>query len=204
MRTLIATLIALMLLATTPVAAGDFEDGQAAFKAGDYQKAVRHFKRSAEHGDALAQSHLGMIYSDGKGAPKDYSKAVHWYTKAAKQGHGEAQSRLGVMYSEGKGVPEDDVKAVYWLTKAAKQGLDVAQSNLGGMYRDGDGVPEDHALAYAWFSIAAARGHVIHKILKESIAKKMTPSQIAEGQKLSRELWEKHIVPLQKNSARQK
>jgi len=39
MRTLIATLIALMLFATTPVAAGDWEDGSAAHKARDYQKA---------------------------------------------------------------------------------------------------------------------------------------------------------------------
>jgi hypothetical protein len=38
MRTLIATLIALMLFATTPVAAGAWEDGQAAYRAGDYQK----------------------------------------------------------------------------------------------------------------------------------------------------------------------
>jgi len=44
MRTLIATLIALMLFATTPVAAGDFEAGGAAFDAGDYQKAVRLWK----------------------------------------------------------------------------------------------------------------------------------------------------------------
>jgi len=33
------TLIALMLFATTPVAAGDPEDGMAAFNAGDYPKA---------------------------------------------------------------------------------------------------------------------------------------------------------------------
>ena len=39
MRTLIATLIALMLFAATPVVARDLEDGVAAFKAGDYQKA---------------------------------------------------------------------------------------------------------------------------------------------------------------------
>jgi hypothetical protein len=44
MRTLIATLIALMLFATTPVAAGDWEDGAAAFRAGDHQKAVRLWK----------------------------------------------------------------------------------------------------------------------------------------------------------------
>ena len=40
MRSLIATLIALMLFATTPVVAGDFWDGVVAYNAGDYQKAL--------------------------------------------------------------------------------------------------------------------------------------------------------------------
>ena len=44
MRTLVATLIALMLFATTPMVAGAFEDGLAALKAGDYQKALRLWK----------------------------------------------------------------------------------------------------------------------------------------------------------------
>ena len=56
MRTLIATLIALMLFATTPVAAGDFEDGKAAYGGGDYQKAVRLWKPLAEQGDANTQN----------------------------------------------------------------------------------------------------------------------------------------------------
>jgi hypothetical protein len=41
MRTLIATLIALMLFAATPVVARDLEDGFAAYNAGDYQNAFR-------------------------------------------------------------------------------------------------------------------------------------------------------------------
>ena len=44
MRTLIATLTALMLFAATPVAAGDYEDGLPAYKARDYQKAFRLFE----------------------------------------------------------------------------------------------------------------------------------------------------------------
>ena len=40
MRTLVATLTALMLFATTPVAAGDFADGVVAYNEGDYQKAL--------------------------------------------------------------------------------------------------------------------------------------------------------------------
>ena len=69
MRTLIATLIALMLFATTPVAAGDYEDGLAAFKAGDYQKALRIWKPFAEHGNVLAQFSLGRMYEVGEGVP---------------------------------------------------------------------------------------------------------------------------------------
>ena len=54
------TLIALMLFATTPVAAGAWEDGQAAYRAGDYQKVVRLWKLSAEKGNKFAQSILGV------------------------------------------------------------------------------------------------------------------------------------------------
>jgi len=34
---------------------------------------------------------------------------------------------------------------------------------------------------------------------KEIMAKHMTPAQIAEAQKLSSDLWEKYVVPFQKD-----
>ena len=55
MRLLISALTALMLLAT-PVVAGDMEDAEAAYDAGDYQKAIRLFKPLVEEGDRGAQS----------------------------------------------------------------------------------------------------------------------------------------------------
>ena len=45
---MIATLTALMLFATTPVVAGDWEDASSAIRAGDYQKAFRLWKPFAE------------------------------------------------------------------------------------------------------------------------------------------------------------
>ena len=54
MRSLIAALIALMLFAAKPVAAADKKDGDAAFKAGDVQKAFRLWKRLAERLSGLA------------------------------------------------------------------------------------------------------------------------------------------------------
>ena len=113
MRTLLAILTALMLLATTPVAAGDSvlhrlrEDALVAFKAGDYQKAFRLYKPLAEQGYAWAQYGLGVMYHEGNGVPEDYAKAVHWYTKAAEQGYAEAQFLVGRGYVKGEGVPEN-------------------------------------------------------------------------------------------------
>ena len=60
MRTLVATLTALMLFVTTPVVAGDYLDGVVAYNAGDYQKALRLWKPVAEQGNKFAQSILGV------------------------------------------------------------------------------------------------------------------------------------------------
>ena len=122
----------------------------------------------------------------------DYMKSV------AKQGNVAAQTMLGIWYDLGEGVSKDDAKAVYWYTKAAKQGNKKAQTRLGLKYINGHGVPEYGVCAYAWSSIAAAQGNAQSGTFKEAVAKHMTPAQIAEGQKLSRELWGKYVVPFQK------
>ena len=93
------------------MAAGDYEDGAAALKAGDDQKAFRLWKRAAEQGDASAQFMVGLMYAGGSGTPEDDAKAVYWYTRAAKQGDMWAQQRLGLMYSNGKGVSKNYVRA---------------------------------------------------------------------------------------------
>jgi len=97
-----------------------------------------------------------------------------------------------VRYETGDGLPKNDAKAVHWWTKAAKQGVADAQYSLGLMYAKGRGVPENYVRGYAWVSTAAAQGKANRKKAKEVIA------QIAEGQKLSRGLWEKYVVPIQK------
>ncbi|MDP6022844.1 MAG: hypothetical protein QGG19_16325 [Alphaproteobacteria bacterium] len=192
-------------LSKMPVVAGNFEDGEAAYTAGDHQKAFRLWKPLADQGDAKAQYYLGGMYGTGLGVPKDGAKHIYWLTKAAKQGYVDAQSSLGFMYANDwvKGVvPEDAAKAAfYWFTKAAKQGAEDAQSNLGVMYARGEGVPKDDVRAYAWLSISLKRSQFDNhhiKQFKETVVKRMTPTQIAEAQKLSRELWGKYVVPFQK------
>ena len=72
----LAFVIALMLFATTPVAAGIYGDGEAAYSAGDYQKAFRLWKPLAERGVAQAQFNLGLMYDKGEGVPQDYASAA--------------------------------------------------------------------------------------------------------------------------------
>ena len=77
------------------------------------------------------------------------------------------------------------------------RGNATAQLNLGVMYAKGEGVPEDAVNAYAWFSIAAAQGDTRAKENKELVASRMTRSQIAEAQALSRKYWALYVLPFQ-------
>jgi uncharacterized protein len=110
-----------------------------------------------------------------------------WYRKAADQGIANAQYNLGVFYANGHGVPQDYVEAVKWYRKAADQGFAMAETNLGVMYALGHGVPQDFVLAYMWFNLAAAQGTANPVQGRDLIANHMTPSQIAEAQRLARE-----------------
>jgi TPR repeat protein len=197
MRTILTALTALMLFAT-PVVAGDFEDGFAAYEAGDYQKAFRLFKWLAQQGHVSAQHNLGFMYAKGWGVPANNVKAFYWFRKAAEQGHTSAQNHLALMYAGGKGVSADDAKAYYWWRKAAEQGNASAQFLLGAMYAEGVGVPKDYVKAYAWSSIAATQGYEEAKKNKGIIKKQMTPAQILEAQNLSSEYRKKYVVSFQK------
>jgi hypothetical protein len=172
--------------------AGPLEDGQAAFRHGDYAMAMQYFRVLADQGNAVAQNNLGAMYDQGLGVPRHYAQAIVWYRKAANQGDAAAQNNLGRMYVSGQGVPRDYAQAVVWLRKAAEQGNALGQVNLGTMYGHGHGVPQDYALAYMWFDLAASRAEdaTVRQSAVESrdrVVAKMTPAQIAEAQRLASE-----------------
>ncbi len=169
-----------------------WDEAVAAYQRGDYATALREWRPLAEQGDAAAQNNLGTMYYKGQGVPYDYAQAVKWYRKAAEQGNADAQSGLGIMYQKGQGVPQDYAKALQWYRKAAEQGKASAQNNLGVMYSKGQGVPQDYVQAHMWFNLAASRlppGEGRDKAVKnrDIVAERMTPAQISEAQKLTRE-----------------
>ncbi len=132
-------------------------------------------------------------FEDGRGAYKsgDYATALRLWRPLAKQGHATAQFNLGVMYEDGRGVPQDYAEAVKWHQFAAEQGHADAQHNLGVTYAAGQGAPQDYVQAHMWFSLAGSRFPPDEDCeavqSRDWIAAQMTPAQITEAQKLTRE-----------------
>jgi S1-C subfamily serine protease len=106
---------------------------------------------------------------------------------AAEQGLAAAQYNLGMMYDHGRGVRQDYKEAVKWYTMAAEQGYAEAQNNLGVMYQRGEGVFQDYVQAYKWHNLASAQVGKKAKENRDILRNRMTPAQIAEAQRLSRE-----------------
>ena len=91
------------------------------------------------------------------------------------------------MYAKGQGVEQNFAEAIRWFRRAAEQGLAMAQANLGTMYASGQGVKQNLVLAYMWLSLAANQDDKEAAELRDQVAPRMTPVQIAEAQKLARE-----------------
>jgi len=153
----------------------------------NYAEAVKWFRLAAEQGNAYAQFTLGFLFDDGQRVAQDYAEAVKWYRLAAAQGNAEAQSNLGRMYALGRGITRDYAEAVKWFRLAAEQGNAKAQSSLGSMYALGQGVAQDYVQAYMWFNLGVASGDVDGVKKRDMAAAEMTPQQITEAQRMTRE-----------------
>ena len=171
---------------------GCFPGLQKAKSTSNAADSVEQIRAKASLGDASAQFNIGVMYYEGQGVQQDYNQAAAWYAKAAEQGDAKAQTNLGMMYEKGQGVQQDFNQAVAWYRKAAEQGHTKAQFNLGVMYKKGQGVPQDYAQAYMWVNLAAAQGVEDAVRMRDNLVKKLTASQIEEGQRLAREWIAKH------------
>ena len=129
---LILPVLLLALFVGNSASSADFQIGLDAHKSGDFATALREFRPLAEHGNAFAQTSLGMMYYNGQGVPQNYETAVKWFTLGADQGIAGAQFSLGRMYEIGKGVPQNYETTVKWSTLAAEQGDDLTQTLLVG------------------------------------------------------------------------
>lgn len=164
----------------------------------NHHESFEWYSKAAEQGYAEAQYNLGCSHEWE--LQEEHNKAVEWYSKAAVQGHADAQYSLGRLYYNGKvlgwygasAVPQDYKKAFEWYSKAAEQGHADAQYYLGMIYAQGKGVPQDYVRAHVFLNIAVENGGLVAPESRDILAKKMTPSQIKEAQRLTREWMQKH------------
>jgi hypothetical protein len=115
----------------------------------------------------------------------DYSTAFRIFGSLAAQGHARAQYNLGAMYVQGHGVAQDYAEAAKWFRLAAAQGDAEAKSNLAVMYAQGKGVSQDNGRALMWAILSAVSGDADMVKKRDIIAKRMTPQQIAQAQKMA-------------------
>jgi len=185
-------LAVLLVLAFVVPAWAGFDEGVAAYKSGDYEKAFKEFRALGEGGHVGAQYNVGLMYDNGEGVPQDDGEALKWYFKAAKQGHAYAQVNLGVMYENGQGVSQNYAEALKWYRKTAEQGETIAQAKLAIMYGEGKGVSPDDVQALMWLYLAAAGSSKYAVKTLDLAALDMSPADISKAQRLAREWLEKH------------
>ena len=160
-----AVVLLLMAMSAFSAPAQTFEEAVAVYERSDYAAAYRGFRVHAEQGGAAAQFNLGLMYHHGQGVPQDYAAAMKWFHRAAEQGRADAQYSLGIMYHKGTGAPQDFVQAHMWLNLAA--------SRLTASEKD--------------FRQAVQR-------LRDEVASRMTPADLALAQRLARE-WRPKTEP---------
>ena len=150
----------------------------------DYIEAAKWHRMAAIQGSVLAQNNLGLLHRYGLGVEQNYTEAVKWFQLAAEQGNEGAMSSLGFMYHEGLGVLQDDAAAVKWFQLAADRGEVEAQSSLSIAYDTGRGIKQNYIEAYKWAGLAASQGSERALGLRDSLAAKMNPDQIAAAERL--------------------
>ena len=142
---------------------------------------------SADRASPEDQYQLGMRHEKGIATPQSYSEAVRWYRLSAMQGNSDAQYKLCELSERGQGLPQDYQEALRWCGLAADQGHGGAMFILGRLYHTAHGVAQDFVRAHMWYNLAAAHGYHNGKKWRDRLADDISPSQIAEAQKLARE-----------------
>lgn len=106
--------------------------------------------------------------------------------------NGEKEYQLGNMYFDGSKVPRDFSEAVKWYREAGEHGHIEAQYQLGIMYSQGQNVTQNLVEAYAWLLLATAQGKKEAFALRDKVETQLSASQVSEGQRLARQLYEKY------------
>lgn len=144
-----------------PTSRGDqmrFEEGVAAYDAGDYPLALSIWLPMAQRGDLAAQRNVAHLFRKGLGTEVDLDRALYFYERAADAGLTSAALNAGMMRADPDQPFYNADKAANWLKIASAAESPIAQWRLADLYEAGEGVEQSPGKAQHLRQQAVALG----------------------------------------------
>ncbi len=98
--------------------AAEYREGREAFAAGEFERALKAFKRAGELDYTRAFAELGALYGNGHGVAMDGGEARRLFAVGASWGDGRALALLGRAWFTGLGGPQNSAYAKNYLERA--------------------------------------------------------------------------------------
>ena len=158
--------------------------------------ALEYLASSAEYGYVKSQRSLGYCYSGvviDDLCEVDYSKSMYWFRKAAEEGDALSALSLSGMYEHGQAGEKNYSEAFYWAFLSKDMMYDnnsFSFNRLARYYEEGIGTDIDLVQAYKYYDLLSPGSAPDKARLEEQ----MTPEQIREAIRLSREWQEEHNI----------
>lgn len=156
----------------------------------DDAEALRMYRAAAEQDSSAGQWRLGNVYFHGWEVTRDYADAARWYRAASEQGSAEGQWRLGSAYYFGAGIAQGLRRGGPVVSGGGGAGQRGASVATGHVVRHG---PRRAAGSRGGVRVAQPRGCAGPREQgaagRDGLAESMTAEQVAEAQRMARELW---------------
>jgi len=165
----------------------------------DDAKAYGYLIQSAKASYQPAQSLLAWMNALGLGVTKNLIQAANWFIQSNQDTYQtlvlqNTPNRTQIQKNEdinpSSVTKSRDQSNIAAIKKSAHEGNDKAQAQIGYLYYQGKGVPQNLVEAYAWLNLAAKSGSEQALAQRETIASKMTTTQVTKAQNRSLALFE--------------
>jgi TPR repeat protein len=172
--------------------------GDAAFRSGHAEQAVKIYEAEYLAGSSEAGLRLAALLSSDLGIPRNDQRAFSIWREMADSGDLTASYNLGVAYENGIGTSVDYALAEKYYRKAGDGGIAVSLFNLGALYSNKRAVRGDDVAGLAFLLKAqqlATNSSETHRAIREDslghiqkIKSRMTPDQISKAEALAAQL----------------
>jgi uncharacterized protein len=153
----------------------DLKKARRAYNRGNFDRALKFFRKESEEGNMVADWYLAHMYRLGQGVPRDASVAYSYYSRVAdsydpeeadhkrlrivvdSQIHLANYRRIGIPASGLKAEPATAART--YLRIASSYGHPAAQFALGEMNIAGEGIKQNPQQGLKWLTAAARKRH---------------------------------------------